>query len=223
MVEIAQIIRSHRKTTALIVQRDGSLVVRAPLKVSDKAIARLVEKKVDWIRAKQAQVRETYLPYMPKEFVKGENFWYQGNIYKLEIVEIESPKLSLNGSFRLSSTALPQARRVFEGWYRNQASIVLSERVRQYASSHGFTCKQIKITSARTRWGSCSSKGTLSFTWRLVMAPVPVIDYVVVHELVHLQVNNHSREFWNRVRLIMPDYQQRIEWLKINGHLLSLD
>ncbi|NPV77748.1 MAG: M48 family metallopeptidase, partial [Anaerolineae bacterium] len=82
--------------------------------------------------------------------------------------------------------------------------------------------KQIKITSAKTRWGSCSAKGTVSFPWRLVMAPVPVIDYVVVHELVHILEKNHSRAFWNKVRAIMPDYQQKIRWLEVNGYTLMI-
>jgi len=79
------------------------------------------------------------------------------------------------------------------------------------------------ITSARTRWGSCSQEGALSFAWRLIMAPLPIIDYVVVHELAHIQVKNHSKRFWNKLNVLMPDYRQRIEWLERNGHLLSLE
>ena len=139
-----------------------------------------------------------------------------------------SPALSLGGtlhregSIKLSRDALPKAPLVFKNWYRQQAAKILAERSQWYASRHGFAYQKIRISSALTRWGSCSSKGTLSFTWRLVMAPIPVIDYVVVHELVHLQVKNHSKEFWGRVELIMPDYKQKIKWLKENGHLLRL-
>jgi predicted metal-dependent hydrolase len=78
----------------------------------------------------------------------------------------------------------------------------------------------VRISSARTRWGSCSSRGSLSFTWRLVMAPVEVVDYVIVHELAHLRVHNHSPEFWKEVARLMPDYAQRKQWLKDNGRLL---
>ena len=223
MVEITQVIRTHRKTIALIVQRDGRLVVRAPIRASDQAIRRLVESKEDWIRAKQQQVKATYLSIEPKKFVNGEDFWYQGQIYKLELVDYRLPALSLDGSFQLSRHALYKARRVFEGWYRQQAVLVLPERVQLLASRHGFTYHQVKITSARTRWGSCNSRGTLCFAWRLIMAPLPVIDYVVAHELVHLQVKNHCKEFWGKVRLLMPDYRQRIKRLKSHGHLLLLD
>jgi predicted metal-dependent hydrolase len=89
------------------------------------------------------------------------------------------------------------------------------------ARKHGFHYQKLRISSARTRWGSCSSSGTLSFTYRLVMAPPEVVDYVVVHELVHTQVRNHSKTFWTTVEEIMPDYKQRRTWLKKNGGSLA--
>jgi predicted metal-dependent hydrolase len=222
MIPIDEVIRTKRKSIALIVQRDGRLVVRAPRKAKDDDIRALVEKKAKWINAKQELVKSIYPPYVPKEFVNGEGFLYLGQTYRLEIVEPQRPALVLNGNFQLANASLPKAARIFEGWYRDQALRIISERVRWYAENHGYSHNQVKITSARTRWGSCSSKGTLSFTWRLVMAPVPVIDYVAVHELVHMREKNHSKEFWGRVKLVVPDYKQRIEWLELNGHLLRL-
>jgi len=115
-----------------------------------------------------------------------------------------------------------QGGQAFEQWYKAQALKVLSERVRYYAAKHGFQPGRIRISSARTRWGSCSSKGTLSFTWRLVMAPLEVIDYVVIHELVHLKVKNHSKTFWGSVAALMPDYKKYVAWLKKNGSFLTL-
>ena len=223
MITIDQIIRTKRKSIALIVKRDGSLVVRAPLRAREEAIRSLVERKAEWIKTKQELVKSTYLSYVPKEFVNGEGFWYLGKRHRLQIVDDVRPALSLDGNFRLANASLPKARHVFERWYRKQALKVISERAQWYAENHGYTYKLIKITSAKTRWGSCSARGTLSFAWRLVMAPVPVIDYVVVHEMVHLQEKNHSKEFWGKIKIIMPDYKQRIDWLKMNGHLLSLD
>ncbi len=219
---IDEIVRTNRKTIALIVQRDGRLVVRAPAKAKDDAIRALVEKKAEWIKAKQELVKTTYPPYVPKEFVNGEGFWYLGHIYRLQIVDDKQPSIILNGNFQLAAAALPKAPRVFEHWYREQALQVISERAKWYAENHGYTFNRIKITSAQTRWGSCSTKGTLSFAWRLVMAPVPVIDYVVAHELVHMEEKSHSKEFWRKIKLLIPDYKQRIEWLENNGHLLQI-
>lgn len=221
--EISKIIHTRRKTIALIIERDGSLIVRAPLRVSDKAILRMVEQKKDWIRAKQAQIRARGPVYTPRQYASGEIFWYLGKTYPLEVVAARSPALSLDGSFKLSSRALSKAPLVFKHWYRKQAASILAERVQWYATRYGFAYHKIRISSAKTRWGSCSSKGTLSFAWRLVMAPLPVIDYVVVHELVHLHVKNHSKEFWGQVQEIMPDYKQKVKWLKENGRLLSIE
>jgi hypothetical protein len=223
VVSIDKLIRSKRRTLSLIVERDGSLLVRAPLRAPEKFIREFVSEHEAWIRRKQAQVLAAYPPFQPREYVEGEEFWYLGKTYQLQIGEATRPALALNGRFQLSRNALPQAGTVFERWYRAQARRVLSERVERYAEMHGFKFQPVKITSARTRWGSCSSRGTLNFSWRLVMAPMAVIDYVVVHELVHLRVKNHSKKFWAQVGTLMPDYKARIEWLKVNGHLLNLD
>ena len=234
-IQINQLIRSDRKTIALIVKPDGQLVVRAPLRATDDQIWRFVNQKEEWIRSKQDFFSQNRRMEATKNFTSGERFWFLGETYPLEIVEpggqagastarsFDRPALELNGRFRLACSAQPQARTVFTAWYREQARRVISERVAWYAARTGLTgCKRIQISSARTRWGSCSSTGTLSFTWRLVMAPLPVIDYVVVHELVHLQEKNHAKRFWNKVAQIMPDYKKKVAWLKENGRKLTL-
>lgn len=229
-MHIDQLIRTRRKTIALIVERDGRLVVRAPLHVTDGQIHKFAESKVDWIKAKQAQAKKNSA-VARKRYVEGEEFLYLGEPYALVFVNHGSrlryhhqkPALIHDSRFFLATTALPRARQLFVRWYKEQALRVISERVNLYAAKYGYTCRQIKITSARTRWGSCSPNGNLSFTWRLVMAPLAVIDYVVVHELVHLKVKNHSKNFWGQVGAILPDYKQYIAWLKANGPFLTLD
>jgi predicted metal-dependent hydrolase len=219
---IDEIIFTRRKTIALIVQPSGRLIVRAPLRTSQKEIRLLVDKNAEWIRNKQELVKSTYTPVVPKRFLTGENFYFLGNPYPLEIVNAGPPALTFDSKFYLSKTALPNARIVFERWYRKQALDTLTHRVQHFASLHGFRYTQVKISAARTRWGSCSARGNLSFTWRLVMAPLPVIDYVVVHELVHLKVRNHSRLFWDQVEKLLPDYKDRRSWLKEHGSSLNL-
>jgi predicted metal-dependent hydrolase len=93
----------------------------------------------------------------------------------------------------------------------------------EYAKQHGFVYSKIGITGARTRWGSCSAKGSLNFSWRLIMAPLEIIDYVIIHELVHLRYHNHSRAFWKGVADILPDYRARKAWLTQNSHRFTLD
>ncbi len=107
-------------------------------------------------------------------------------------------------------------------WYKDRAYEKIGQRVEWYARKYEFKYNKTKITTAQKRWGSCSSKGNLNFSWRLIMAPLPVIDYVVIHELVHLEERNHSRLFWDKVKYFYPEYPKCGNWLKENGHLLKL-
>ena len=222
-IKIDELIRTKRKTIALMIDRDGRLVVRAPLRATNRQIMELVEEKAAWIRKKQEEAKASYSKVLPKEYVNGEGFEFLGKSYRLRIVETARPALTLaEGEFRLSRQALPRAEAVFTAWYREQARELLSLRVTWYAELFGLKVTGLRINSARTRWGSCNAQGSLNFTWRLVMAPLSVVDYVVVHELVHTRFRNHRREFWMAVKEILPDYKQRMNWLKINGHLLTI-
>jgi len=220
MVEIHKLVRSKRKTLALIVETDGSLTVRAPLRMKEADIQRFVKEKQGWIKRKQTQVQEVALP--PHQYVDGEKFWYLGEEVPLRIIQNGRPALVLDTVFKLTKSTQPQAESIFTAWYKAQARTLLTARVSYFARKFGFEPAKIRISSARTRWGSCSTKGTLSFTWRLVMAPLDVIDYVVVHELCHLKELNHSRAFWLQVESILPDYKVKRAWLKKHGGRLVL-
>jgi hypothetical protein len=222
MIAIDQIIRTKRRTLAIIVEEDGRIVVRAPLRLKQEAIDEFVRAKESWILRAREQALRRASRFLPKSYLSGEEFLYLGKPYRLLIEDHQRQPLLLNGGFRLSRAAVPRAEAVFERWYRRQALRVLSERVEAYAARHGFAFSRIRITSARKRWGSCGHKGNLSFAWRLVMAPEPIIDYVVVHELAHLRHRGHSRRFWSKVASILPDFRQRENWLEEHGYLLRL-
>ena len=125
--------------------------------------------------------------------------------------------------FLLRADSRSRANTLFTAWYRRQARVLLEKRVPELASHYNLTYSRVRISSARTRWASCSSNGTLSFTWRLVMAPQPVIDYIIIHELAHLLERNHSSRYWATVQAMLPDYRRYVKWLKQNGHLLTLE
>lgn len=220
---VDQLIRSNRKTISIQIQRDGQVLVRAPLRAPEHLIRAFVESKRDWINEKKLlAAQSTVQP--ARKFAQGETFLLLGKPLPLRVVTGQTVALSLQESgLCLSSRALPRAQAVFEAWYKAQAARVFAERAQFFAARHGFRYEKLRITSARTRWGSCSSRGVLSFTWRLVMAPLDVLDYVVIHELAHLKVKNHSAVFWAEVARLMPDYKSRRDWLKKNGHLLTLD
>ena len=115
-----------------------------------------------------------------------------------------------------------QGKKVFIDWYREQARQIIKDRASILSNRYHIYFKEIHITSARTRWGSCSSRDTLNFTWRLVMAPIEVIDYVVTHELAHLKIHNHSSAFWKYVEQLSPNYRALRKWLKENGGRFNL-
>ena len=219
-ISIDRLVRTRRKTVAIVVERDGSLTVRAPLRMAEARIQTFVESHENWIERHQSRIRAN--PPLPaKNYTEGETFLYLGQSYPLTIVTRQRSALSFNGTtFRLAKSALPKAEQVFIRWYKEQATLLLFERVLTIAGRHDFEYQKIRISSARTRWGSCSSRGTLSFTYRLVMAPLEVVDYVVLHELVHTHIHNHSKTFWNRLGNLMPDYKRRLSWLKKNGKFL---
>lgn len=217
-----RLIRSRRRTIALIVQSDGTLVVRAPLRAPEQFIREFIASKADWIRKQQARARQQAAT-VARHYVDGETFFYLGQPYLLKIVPPRRPALRLTDCFELARPAQPRAGALFVRWYKARAAEILPERVAALARQHGFSPARVRITSARTRWGSCSSQGTLSFPWRLVMAPPAVIDYVIVHELVHLEIRNHSAKFWARVGEIMPDYKKHVAWLRKQGRFLTLE
>jgi predicted metal-dependent hydrolase len=221
-VKIDQLIRSRRKTIALIVTPEGKLVVRAPLRATKVQIQAALDRHAVWIQSKQQEALQLQAQHLPKRYQEGEKFWYLGEQYTLQITASASKPLSFSSGFILARQSLPAAGTIFTEWYRQQARQVIGERVKRYAQQYGYRVERIRFGSARTRWGSCSSRGTLSFTWRLVMAPLPVIDYVILHELAHLEHPNHSPAFWGRVKQLVPDYKQQIAWLKQYGPQLKL-
>ncbi len=219
---IDQVIRSRRKTVSLIIQSDGKLSVRAPLRMSEAHILEFVQNHADWIRKHQSKII-AHLPSPTKQFVDGEIFLFLGNECPLTIVSRREPPILFSGNkFQLAKSQLPNARNVFTVWFKTQAKRLISQRVTLLSKQNKFYFKKIRITSARTRWGSCSSIGTLSFTWKLIMAPPEIIDYVVTHELVHTEIKNHSKKFWGKLGEILPGYKEHVRWLKQNGKYLNL-
>ncbi len=215
-----KLIRSRRKTIGLYIDPGGELVVRAPLRTPLARLEEIVRQKAAWIARKQAEMRQRPAPAPAHRFAAGEQFLFLGQLYPLEINE-KAKGLSFSGRFILGKTTPARARKLFTDWYLAQAARVFGERVSFYVLLGGFNIKQVRLSNARARWGSCSSTGSINLTWRLVMAPPAVIDYVIVHELAHTLEHNHSKAFWARVAAILPDYKVRQGWLKKNGSMLG--
>ena len=169
--------------------------------------------------------REKRTKEVEKTFLPGEKFLYLGEWYPLEIQESSNRGAPLTlafGKFILSHDRIGEARDLFCHWYKKEAKEKITERVDHYGNRFQLLPEGIKITSARSRWGSCSRDNRLSFSWRIIMASLTIIDYVLIHELVHIREKNHSQKFWNYLESVLPDYRKHRSWLRENGHLLQL-
>ena len=213
-----KLIRSKRKSIALVIKPDGQLIVRAPKRVSKREINALIEKHADWIVKKQAEVLEAQKKFAPHQFVEGEAFYFLGKTYQLRFTGAKKNLVRIWGeNLQVAKSVAWNAEAVIENWYKKEAWQIFNERAGFYAKKYNFNYEKLKLSSAKRRWGSCSTRGNINLTWRLVMMPPEIIDYVVVHELSHLREHNHSKAFWAQVEAILPDYKERRKWLKEKG------
>ncbi|MDX2368403.1 MAG: SprT family zinc-dependent metalloprotease [Colwellia sp.] len=230
-----QVVRSRRKTLSLQV-RHGQVLVRAPYCADEKFISTLIQQKSAWLKAKIAQ--QSQAGDFGCDFSQGSTLFLFGQLVTLHITfakqactllteginsqqvltivlaERDQKKL---GNKALLSTAV---KKQIEKYLKQQAEDIIPLKVATYSQLTSLTPTSIKIRRYRSRWGSCNNRGELSFNTLLMMLPTYVIDYVIVHELCHLQHLNHSKEFWQLVAKHFPNYIQAKEWTKINQSAL---
>lgn len=227
-VKTYQVIRSEarKKTMTLLITPDGKVVIRAPSRIPDSEIDLFFRSRRAWIARKlTGRISQEGIALKPRQFAAGEEFYYLGDAYPLEVSDSNGSRKALilsHGKFVLLSHRLSSAREEFIKWYKQKAREVIEERVRFWGARFGLMPAGITITSSWQRYGSCSAKNTLSFSWRLLMAPYPVIDYIIAHELAHIREKNHSKKFWSFLETLMPGYEDQKRWLRENSHLLSL-
>ncbi len=161
-------------------------------------------------------------PSSNHEYAEGELFLFLGRSYPLHIIERETATIERTDRLCVSRPLMPRIRDHLKTWYRDEAHKEIHSRCLWFALQTGLTPASISITDARRRWGSCTHTGGLNFSWRLIQAPPEIVDYVVVHELVHISQPDHSKKFWEKVRKILPDYERRRKWLHDNERLLRI-
>ena len=218
--------RSRRKTGSIHIERDGQVSILVPTRLSDAEVDSLIEKKLVWIYKNLAEWCDLNATRIERNFVNGEGFLYMGRSYRLKLVEEQPHPLILkDGYFCLrtgSNGRKVDAHEVFKEFYREKAIQKISERVEFYASQMGVSPQGIKVQELQHRWASCTKAGMLNFHWKTMMAPLTILDYIVVHELAHLIHANHTEAFWNEVDKVLPDYLDRKQWLRVNGAGMSL-
>lgn len=219
--------RRARRTTVHVDHGEGLVVVlpqRAPLREVEQMLAEhaaWIDRQVDKYGVRDGPVR--------REFVTGSEFLFLGIPRRL-VIELAPATARRSrvaeGDSRLELKLVPEdalhPRRVLERWLRRRAGTILRERVDEMAVRIGLRPAKVIVGERKSRWGSCSGQGTLSFCFRLVMAPPPVIDGVVAHEICHLRHLNHGRRFWRLLRLACPDYEEQMAWLKEHEGELTL-
>jgi predicted metal-dependent hydrolase len=214
---------SNRKTLSIIVERDRRVVVRAPMNTSKELIEKEVNKRKFLIFKKIHHPQKYQTPRPRKEFVSGESLMFLGKNYKMEVVQEEIEGIQFDNKFYISKVNQDNAEQLFRKWYVNQAEEKITPKVKIHAKNIGVSYKAIKILDLKYRWGSCTPKDNINFNWRLIKAPIYVLDYIIVHELAHLLEPNHTPEFWNIVSVQLPHYNKAKDWLKNNGHVLETE
>lgn len=217
---IDEVIYSKRKTLSIEVKPGGRVVMRVPKGTPNARINQFVREKSDWIIHAKARMVNIPADNTRQGFQDGEKILYLGKFWDLTHVSRAKHGLGFTPEkgFLLQKEETARASELLVKFYRQETRRLTMEIIARYAANWSLKVDSVRVTSAKTRWGSCNSKNGLNFSYRLAMLPMEMIEYVVVHELAHTRHHNHSRVYWNLVEKMMPDYRARRLWLKQNAH-----
>ncbi len=208
----------RRKSVEITVDRGGELVVSAPEDCPRSTMEDFVRDKRSWIYTKLAEKELLSRPVATKQMVSGEGFPYLGRSYRLLLVDDQDVALKLErGRFRLRRADVGAGREHFWRWYRDHAGPWLERRIAGWAPRLDAEISGVRVLDLGFRWGSCGKGGIVNFHWAVILLPPRIIDYVIVHELVHLHEQHHTPAFWRRLERAMPDYDRRRQWLARHG------
>jgi hypothetical protein len=212
-----------RKTTDIVIERDGQITVRPPVGMVPEQVDQTVLSKRMWIYRNLAEWKDLNATRVVREWVNGESFPYLGSRYRLQLVADQDEPLKLkDGSFHLHRSVIDQggseaAQAAFIRFYTDRGHDRLQKRVAFFSPRVGVRAPSVAVRDTGYRWAACLPKGDLHFHWKCLMAPLTVIDYIVVHELCHLHHRDHTDAFWNEVDKVMPNYRDRKDWLRRHG------
>lgn len=220
---------SRRSTVALTVEPPGNLVVTAPAKTSIDKLNGVVRDKARWIVERVKRTSELPPPSSHgREFVTGETVLYLGRQYRLKVVGGDASEPVLKAGWlevpvdaRTSDERARAVRHGLRDWLKEHADLYLPDRLAKVCRQHGIERPSIIVREQRKRWGRCDARGTLRINWRIIQAAPRLIDYVLVHELVHQLHPNHTDEFWHEVERLMPDFERRCQELRRLGPSLE--
>ena len=212
---------SKRKTLSLSVMKDGNVVVKAPIGMRNETINHFVEEKQAWIRDKLFLINKTKVKF--DDVVHYQRFLLYGNKYSLILDNVK--KIETNDKFQIIMPQKVDREKILKtlkNWYKKIAKQILDDRLKFIESRIKLKSSLLRISDSKGRWGSCNSKGVITFNFRVIMLPPAIIDYVIIHELCHLVEMNHSKNFWKLVETFLPKAPELKMAIKEYGFLLSL-
>ena len=216
--------RSSRRTVSLEVDREGTVIVRAPKRLAERALRAFVEKNTTWIQKRLAHTQKQQAEMHALRFRDGGTVRFLGDALTVDVQPHKKHARAVRTDDTLVICARDEtdARQQCERMYCTEAKRYVTDRVDTMRPNLVASPRALRITGARTRFGSCSTKGTVSIAWRIMMAPRPVVDYVIAHELAHLVHMNHSKRFWREVERLQPEHNIHRRWLRDHGHTLDM-
>ena len=213
----SKIIRSKRRTLSISINDNAELIVRAPHKLSIDKIHDFIIEKEKWLNKQKNIVNKR----LSDSFLDKDMALYLGSLFPIKTAQSQSNKLTFNGEEFLAGSSEQEIINLsLKKWYKNKFKEVAIPRLTYFADKYNISVNQVRIKEQKTLWGSCSSRNNINLNYLLIMAPMYVIDYVIIHELVHTIHKNHSANFWKTVESMMPNFKEAKTWLKNYGYKL---
>lgn len=217
--------RTNRLKTVSLKVKNQEVVLSVPKFVTDSEIDNIIERKINWIRNKLA-IEKTNSFNIKRKYENGEKFLYFGSEYSLKIKHSNSDNVYLDNNIMIvevkNNSKAVHIRNILNNWYIAESKKYLIKTTNYYEVLIGVSVNKLIFGKYKSKWGSCNSKKTISYDWRIIMAPLEVIHYLIIHELCHIKHLNHSNDFWKTVEKYMANYKLQKKWLKTNSSKLIL-
>ncbi len=215
------LIKTRRKTLSLTINQEGELIVRAPEKMPINEVYNFLIKKEKWIKQKQGHIIN--ILKANEKILNYEQVLFLGKLYS--VVRVKGiKKVSLEGGFLCipASVKPEKVQKTLKNWLNLLAEDIILDRLDYFAELMALDFDSVKIVASKAKWGSCDADNNLSFNFKMVMLTPKLIDYIIIHELAHILQFNHSKQFWDVVKSIIPNYKKQRELLQGSNFLLRL-
>jgi len=224
--------RSRRaRNLRMLMDTKGKLTLVAPWYASEKSVKVFIDRHHGWIEKQWLKIEKLKKLRPEFRYRTGDTFYYFGEPVTLDVrpsdlkrptIKIRENRMIITLNRRISKTSGVEAiKKTIENFYRKKAEEVIRDRLEHFNEYYGYHYNRVTMRDQKSRWGSCSRLGNLNFNWRLIMAPIEIIDYVVIHELCHIKEMNHSPRYWALVAQTLPEHKKARKWLKENHYLLT--